>query len=704
MTVLLAAALGLLSWWGRYELRVAPCEALTGQKLTVTGRVTEYPQVSEDYSRVTVRLTEGAPGEKAWLYLYHGELPRLRPGDLISGEIKAASVMDRGGARMHTATSAGICLRGYFTGEVTVTGRDRTAWRYFPQEISRTVKEACERLFSGRTAVFMEALLTGDKQALYDDVELYESMRQSGVLHAVAVSGMHVFVIICFLEMLFGRGRRTSLLCLPVMALFVLMSGGGASVVRAALMQTIYMAAPMFGREGDSSSGLSAALLFLLLLNPMAVGGVGLQLSFACRAGYAVFLPGVVRQIGGRRLLRRSRLADHILGSLGNTFCATVFSIPIAAFYFGAVPLLSPLANLVTLPVIEVCFAGGYVLCALSALVPPLAAAGAAVLSLGVRWCTGVYGVLGRAPFACLYTADPLAAGWLVFAYVLLAAWLILRRRGVKIMGVLPVELGIIGLCAVLLSGSVRLALGRREIDVLDVGQGECVLCLDRDGAVVVDCGGSELYNAGDAAADRLLAAGKRRVDALILTHLHEDHANGAETLLYRMPVDRLILPADADGNERLTDRLLSMAERRGTEVVYLSEPMDGALGDLSLSLVLPRTDGDDNERGIVVEAAYPGLSALIMGDGGVEAEMDLLARGFLRDTDVLVVGHHGSKSASGPLFLNTVRPELAVISVGYNSYGQPAEEILDRLERYGAQVLRTDRDGTVVLPGKRMD
>ena len=682
-------------------VHVAPCEALTGEKCTVTARVTEYPTLSEDYSRLTVRVLEGAPRERAWLYLYHDELPDLRPGDIVTAEIKIVSAMDRGGSRLHSATAAGISLRGYFTETVTRTGRDPLAWRYLPQEISRYVQETCGRLFAGDAAIFMKALLTGDKQELYDDVPLYESMRQSGVLHAVAVSGMHIFVLITFLRMLLGRGRRTSLISLPVMGLFVLMSGCGASVVRAAVMQTIYISAPIFGREEDGPSALSAALLVLLIHNPMAVGGIGLQLSFACMVGYAVFLPGILYRIARRRWLRDSKLVNRALGNLGNTLCATVFSAPVAAMYFGAVPLFSPLANLLTLTVVEICFAGGYVLCLAAAIWPAAASVGAWVLTWGIRWCTMIYRFIGSLPFACLYTVDRWAVLWLAFVYALFFAWSILRRRGLRLAAVLPAELGIIALCAVLLAGTIRLGLGRREMSVLDVGQGECVVLFDRDSAVVVDCGGSNLYNAGDTAADYLLAAGKRHVDLLVLSHLHEDHTNGVETLLYRMPVRTLILPADAEDSDGMYERLRSAAERFGTEVLLLEEPAEVVVGELSLRLMLPDAGSGENDRGIVTQASYPGVSALIMGDAGKPSELRLLAAGLLEDADILVAGHHGAKTSAGALFLRAIRAETAVISVGYNSYGQPAEETVDRMMRYGCRVLRTDRSGTVTISMK---
>ncbi len=695
MLLLFSAAAGLLYWWGWFELRVAPCEALAGQNVTLTVRVTDYPLETERYTRLSVTVLDGAPRERGYLYVYDDEVPALAPGDVISAEVRLLSVMTRGEERSHTLTAAGRYLRGYARSELAVVGRSGAAWRWLPQRVSRWVSESCETLFPGRSGVFMKALLTGDKHDLYEDPELYGDMRASGVLHAVAVSGMHVFLLIGALQFVFGKGRVTTLLCYPVLLFFVFMSGAGASVVRAAVMQAIYMSAPLVKRESDSPSALAAALLLLLLCNPLSVGGIALQLSFACMAGYAVFMPRFKARVHRSKhhdspVFRTSYL------NLAATFSATAFSLPVAAFYFGAVPLLAWLANLIALPVLGLVFAGGYALCALYALLPALAAPLAWVLDWGVKWCFLVFRCVGRLPFACLYTADPKAVVWLVLLYALPAAWFLLRKRGIRMSPAIPAELLLMALCAVFLWNEAALRLGRRDFAVLDVGQGACSVLFDRDVCAVIDCGGSDLRSAGDIAADYLRAAGVDRVDVLVLTHLDDDHVNGVPTLLYRLPVGLVILPDTASEADRMA--IEAAAIQAGAETLTLADDTAAVLGDLTLTLRRPLPEGSDNDSGIVVEASYPGFTALVMGDAGEKAELALLRQGSVPDADVLVVGHHGSASSSGALFLRAAQAETAVVSVGTNSYGQPASDTLDRLARYCETTLRTDENGSVVF------
>ena len=694
----LAAAFGLAAWWGRYMVKTGPAESFVGQTVQISAVSTDYVERHDNYERVQVRIREGARPGKALLYFYEGQLPDLTPGDAFQAEVKLTSALTRRGERSHLYTSQGQDTLGYIQPDtLTVTGRAPGSWIYFPQRLSQAVKELVDRLFPAGSAPFVKALLTGDSTGLEEDAANYTAMRTAGVLHIVAVSGMHMFVLVTFLQLLLGRSRRTNLLCLPILWLFALMAGWRASVVRAAVMQTLYLLAPVFRRESDGPTCLGAAALLLLLVNPMAIGGVGLQLSFACMAGMVCLLPPMLAW-AGRRLPMHNRAVAFVVDDLVCTIGATALSLPVSALYFGQVPLLSPAANLLTLFPAEIVFAGGYVSCAVGALFPAAGTAMAWLLGWIVKWCMAVYRAVASLPFAGLWAGSVPTVLFLVFVYAAFCLWFLARKRRRKIRVDVPICLSLMALGLTLLAGKLAIPAGQARFTALDVDQGECVILADSQCAVAVDCGGSALDNAGDTAANYLQSIGRTRLDMLVLTHLHADHANSAETLLYRTKVDRLVLPAAADDGDALLAPILAAADARGTEVVTLSEPKTMTVGDLSLDLLLPEAGTDLNEQGIVVLAHALDTDALVMGDAGEEAERALLRDGAVPDVDILAVGHHGSKTASGALFLRAAQPETAVISVGYNSFGQPAEETLSRLDTYGAQVRRTDLDGNIII------
>lgn len=217
------------------------------------------------------------------------------------------------------------------------------------------------------------------------------------------------------------------------------------------------------------------------------------------------------------------------------------------------------------------------------------------------------------------------------------------------------------------------------------------------DRVALVDCGGSARRNAGDLAADYLGTVGVDRVDLLILTHYHADHANGVLELLARMEVSALAVP-DVDREDALRQELLAAAEDHGVQVWFVSDDQRLSFGPAELTLYAPLGAGDANEAGLSVLFQGAGFSALLTGDMGEDIEARLVKYGNLPDIDLLVVGHHGSRSAASQLLLETVTPEAAVISCGYNTYGHPAPETLGRLAAAGCDIYRTDQQGNLTV------
>jgi competence protein ComEC len=693
------AGLGTLAWWGHYTAHVLPCEELVGQEVTVTARVTDFAVQGDGYETLTVRILDGGPKEKAVLYFSDEILPELTPGDIITVTVQVRSALELSGERSHYYTAQNINMRGYVQDSIQMTGHWTWSWLYGPQWMCRWVKNQCDSLFSGETAAFMKALLTGDTADLRQQESLYGAMRRAGVLHVVAISGMHIAVLTAFVQTVFG-GKRVRLLCVPVLVLFMLMSGCRPSVVRAVVMQSFWLLAPLFRRENDPPTSLMGALLILLAVNPMAIAGVGLQLSFLCMAGNALLIPRLT--VWAQAHLPEegwyARPLQILWTSVACSLSTSVFTMPVAAWYFGSVPLLSPLSNLLTLWVIEICFAAGYVVCLVGGLVPALGTLLAVPLGWTVSGCIFVYKTIAAVPYGCLYVMKDGAVLWLVASYGLFILWFALKRRYHALRSIIPAELCVIGLCWVLVSEGLSLGAEQATLAALDVGQGQCIVLTDDTASIVIDCGGSGQTSAGDTAAEYLLAAGKNHVDMLILTHLHDDHANGVVQLLERMEVSYLVMPAGTEGESALWEPIVAAAEQAGTAVVSLSQACLAQAGDMELQLYLPEGSSDINERGIVILAQMGGQSALIMGDAGTSSELVLIGQGLVPDVDVLVAGHHGSDTASGVLFLKAAQAETAIISVGRNNYGLPDEEIVERLGDYCQQVLRTDEQGTITV------
>jgi competence protein ComEC len=269
-------------------------------------------------------------------------------------------------------------------------------------------------------------------------------------------------------------------------------------------------------------------------------------------------------------------------------------------------------------------------------------------------------------------------------------------------------ELGkapILPLSAVAATLAVALLLGRLSVDttaatikVLDVGEGQCILLVSQGRTAAIDCGGSVSDSAGDLLADELQALGLNQLDLLILTHYDSDHSGGLSELFDRITVDTVACPAISE-SESGQQLLFSLALEQGSSLVEVSEVTCYQLGAGELTLYPPGDPSGGNNSSLALLGAFGEFQFLITGDMDETGEQVLVSRYDLPQVELLVAGHHGSKSSTSDLLLETVQPETAVISVGEgNRYGHPTPETLARLQTIGADIYRTDQNGTITI------
>lgn len=704
LVLLLSAAVGFGWYWGYTKLFVAPADAFVGQERTVAVRVSDFPDVYDDYTRVTVRCTDAQmPHAKMLLYDYDRGMRELRPGDLVTVRMKLTSAALRYGEESDVYHAEGVLLRGYRKGGYEVTGRAALWWLYAPKLLSHLIQKQALTCFPADVAPLMKALLTGDKQEYYADEALSSAMQTAGFSHIVAVSGMHVAFLITALGLFLRSRRTTALVGLPLVVCFMAMIGFTPSVTRAGIMQCMLLLAPLVHRENDPPTALGAAGLLLLLINPRAIAGAGFQLSFAAMAGLLLLSQRIYTWLWPedperpRKRTVWTAAGKGVCGILAASLGAMVFTLPIAAWRFGYVPLYSILTNLLCLWAMSLAFVLGYPVCLLGLLYPAAGAAAGWLVGWLPRYTVFLVRCIASFPFAALFMSSAWARRWLLAVYVFFGAAYFLRGKGKPFRPLLPLLASLVGLVLVVWLGIPHLP-GEIELAAIDVGQGLSFAALTKNAAVLVDCGstGGET-NAGDVAADYLMSYGRRCVDLLVLTHFHADHANGVSRLMHRMEVSRLAYPTDCEENEYM-EQILALCEAEGVETLPISADTATAVDGLELTLFAPLGE-DVNEHGLVVLGDWGDFEFLITGDAGSDVERRLCEEHDLGDLELLVVGHHGSRRSTCDELLEEITPEAAIISVGANNgYGHPTDEVLYRLADHGVTVYRTDLDGTITL------
>lgn len=700
----MAAALGLaagLCWSGLYStLFHSPARALAGREETVSAVVKQWPTQSRYgcAAVVQIRTPEGRTVH-ALLYLSpaeHVPLPELRPGDVLTVQAQFRLANTAGGVESTYYYSKNIQLIAY-ADEALVERPERIPLGCWPAYVSQALRESIARIFPEKAAPLVTALVTGERTLL--SAGAYSALRRTGLAHVIVVSGLHVSFLVSVLSFVLGRNRkRTAAAGIGLMFFFAAVAGNTPSILRAAFMHSMLLLAPLVDREEDRPTSLAAILLLVLVWNPYAAASISLQLSFAAVAG--IYLLGDplycrwTRRISpGGRLAQR--VARPVLGTLAASIGAAVFTIPLTVWHFDSISLVSPLANLLAFWAVSVTFVAGLCLALLGLLLPGPAAAAARLVSFGADWIEWITRTLARLPFVAVGLGSVYLRLWLLLAYALLALWLL--WRGEKKRFWFPVGTGALCLCAALAFHTASHRSVALSISVLDVGQGLCVAVCSGEENVLVDCGGAGGLDAGDTAADYLQDLGFMRLDRLILTHYHSDHAGGVPQLMERMEVGELVLPA-VTPEEPLRREIEELALRHGTGIRWVAEDTVISLGDARLRVYAPLGAGSANEEGLSVLCSSGSFDMLITGDMDAVTEKRLVKYGNLPDIELLVAGHHGSKYASSEELLLATAPEYAVISVGYNRYGHPAPETLERLAAAGCEIYRTDWMGTVAV------
>lgn len=690
--VLLAAAglaLGLLRCAAQEEYALRPAEALAGTTDTFVLEVYDYPTQTK-YGGARIEVCVPGRGLAGRAVYYGGEaLLACVPGDTITAQAlcrSAAQLGDEADAASSSFLSKGIYLLLYNRGSETVQPGDAPL-RYLPMRLARRMGDTLSAILPAREAGFFRALLLGDKSGLTDADR--SDLSEAGLYHITAVSGLHCGFLLTLLAALIGQSRRRMLSAvgIPVLLFYALLAGATPSVLRACCMLSMQLVAPLFGRENDAPTSMSLALLLILLFNPLAIASISLQLSFSAMAGMLWLTDRLTK-----RIRTQNRALRFALTSLAATAGALVFSAPLSAYYFKIFVLVVPVTSLMCLWAASLAFMLMLPLCVLSMLLPALG--GLAVVPLLVAryilWAAHTFAAL---PYHAVYFTNAAMVYWFVYVYALLGCCLLGKKRGLWFSAL---ALSGASLVLTLWLGTVSFRQGLMQAMVLDVGQGQSVLLSSQGETALVDCGSSNSwYAAGDEAADYLLSCGVRRLDRVVLTHYHSDHANGLALLLARVKVDELLLPdiPDEDGGR---SEVLLLAAQYGVPVTLVTQPQTLALGGAQLTLYPPVGAGSANERGLSILAAAGEFELLITGDMDSATERRLIEEYALPDIEVLVVGHHGSKGSSSRELLETVTPEVGVISVGQNSYGHPTNEAMWRLDEAEVDIYRTDHSGSV--------
>ena len=512
--------------------------------------------------------------------------------------------------------------------------------------------------------------------------------RRGGLDHLLVVSGLHVALAsglaMLALRSLRVRGKPRDAVFLAVLLVFVLVGGGNPPAVRAGTVFGLHRAARLVERPIPNLQAIGLSALILFGAQPAEVYSIGSVLTFAAVCGIALFTAPI-----RARLPARPR---ELFSGLAAALAAQAATAPLLLWRFNLVSAGGWLTAPLAIPMLGGMIALGSILLLFFAigLMPwPL-------VSLFAFASRSLEFIAERAAGAAYLRPTPSLAAALAVSGLLLAAAFAPRRVR---------SAAIASAAALFLILAVRRGPAGPErgfsLEALDVGQGDALLLRWNRHAVLVDGGGPFDLDQRDFGRTRLvpklLDRGVTRLDAVVLTHPHPDHALGLFAVMEELPVGAFWRSRGDDEGGLFRD-LDATARRRGVPVSALSAGESVLWRDASLAVLHsggPRRKLDaTNNQSLVLLFERDGRRALLTGDAGAATEGALLRDRHVPRADILKIGHHGSRGSTTPAFLDAVCPKAALLSCGReNRFGHPAPETLRTLGQARVPVFRTDLD-----------
>ncbi len=600
------------------------------------------------------------------------------------------------------------------------------------------IRNFLEKEATPPSSSLFQALALGEQGTIPEEIR--ESFIATGIAHLLAISGDHLGIVafLSFTLSLWVMKRSEYLLLsipvkkwaagltLPCLLLYTFIAGGGMSVIRATIMVLTLFVAIVFDRARHLLYTLGLAAFIILLFSPPSLFDVSFQLSFIAVLSILYLVPRLSRNLKKHEgmdipqpISRRERIGNYIRLSFLITVVAILGTAPFVALHFNRISLIGFFTNLLAIPWV------GFLIMPISLMAslfsfffPPLASLLITVNQFFLTLLLKVIGLFASLPFASIYLPTPTPLEMILFYLFLFLG--VHLRKGKKI------QYLFVGVCVIWMADLAYWHYQdafRKDLQVtfIDVGHGDSILIeFPKGKTMLIDGGGlpDNRFDIGKHVIAPFLWKKKiRRIDTLVLTHPDPDHFNGLNFIASHFRIGQFWDNGGRIESESYFELEKTLQRRKiprlslhegfppqsvnGGEIVILNPPI------LNSGFRTQFTPSFQNNQSLVMKLRFHQVSLLLTGDIEKEAEVRMIQKGDSLRAQVLKVPHHGSLSSSSPLFLEAVQPEYAVASTGKgNLWPLPHPEVVDRYERLGTRLLRTDLHGaiTVITDGQQIE
>ncbi len=592
----------------------------------------------------------------------------------------------------------------YNTDSMSILSNSKDIFKSLLHSTRKKIDKIIHDLHNPQTAGLLRGLILADRSEI--DYETKNEFINSGVVHILAVSGLHVgYVLVIFIFSFgrFGIYLRSILTILGLLA-FMFLTGVPPSVFRATLMAIIIIIAFLSNRSTNIINSISIAAFLILLLDPNEIYNPGFQLSFSAVLAIGILYPYFQKII--YKLHLKHKWVEYILLFIGVSLSAQIGTLPFTLAYFSKLSVVSLFANLIVIPTIGVIIGVAFITIFVGLFSYAVAVYFAAANNLIAGLMIDFIRFTGKLDFSFLWIRDYSLYDAIIFYFglaVILFISIKIRKASLKISLIVILVFSIFTYSQ--FDNEELLGKNKLNIVMIDVGQGDSFLLKFPNGkTALIDAGEANPFiDNGERVIIPLLDyLGIREIDYGFISHLDLDHYGGFVSLIYNKRIKEVFrpLPDSSEKSLRFEKFLKTMNIKTSiyeknsfgvgdTKIYFLNDPNNYSYKRFS-----------SNDKSGVIKLIYGKTSFLFVGDCEHPAEYFLASNfGNMLDADVLKVGHHGSATGSSEAFLKLVSPDISLVSAGVkNKFNHPSESVLKSLEEIDSKIYRTDQLGAVLL------
>lgn len=598
-------------------------------------------------------------------------------------------------------------------------GQEKWNFGKLGNTIRESISTKLKNILPNENAEILLATLIGYKEGISS--KTIEEFQNSSLIHILCVSGSHVSFLMLGIQKILERVGRNNKYFFSLLAIIVLIiiTGFSASVARACIMGALMISSKLVFRRSDTVNAIFCSLLVLLIYNPFLLFDTGLLLSYGGTIGILIF-----NRLFEEKIPKNcGKLKCYMLKTALVSCSAQIVLFPIIAYLFQSFQPVFLISNLIAAPLFECILYLGCCVLILSYILEPIAMPIAGILNVLLTLFRKIAEISSKIPYGAIRIVRPnnlvitlyyVLMLVLRYSYIIKNKKIVLRyyeRKYKKIITKLHFKNVICVTVIILLVFQViKLIPGDLNIYFIDVGQGDSTLIRTKyNKTIMIDSGGTEnleKYDVGKSVlVPYLLSRGIKKLDYIFVSHFHADHCNGFLAIMEELQVGTLLIAKQQNPCEE-ANKILELAKKKCINVVYLKQGQVISLDNKTKIEILYIGEDTENlnNNSVIAKLKYNNFSMLFTGDAEIEEEQVFLKKYKEQKmkVNILKVGHHGSATSSSEELLNNLMPDIALIGVGEeNNFGHPNKVVLDRLNKRGAKIYRTDKMGEIVLKVK---